>query len=138
MMITFNKFQIKVIHTGFQAEYGKRRYYAELTLKNILNDRYIRLNICRKRHIDEQETLRAFVDFIKEGSTYDFCYERFCEVQNLDVTDKGAKLRWQRAEHKAKLFKYLTVDDSCWVLRELTKLMDEPNEQVEEGLSEVA
>ena len=48
MMITFNKFQIKVIHTGFQVEYGKRRYYAELTLKNILNDRYIRLNIRRK------------------------------------------------------------------------------------------
>lgn len=138
MTITFNKFQIKVIHTGFQTEYGKRRYYAELTLKNILNDRYIRLNIRRKRYIGEQETLRAFADFIKEGSIYDFCYDRFCEVQNLDVTEKGSKLRWQRAEHKAKLLKYLNVDYPYWVLKELTGLLDEPDEQGEKSMSEAA
>ena len=132
MMITFNKFQIKVIHTGFQVEYGKRRYYAELTLKNILNDRYIRLNIRRKRYIDEQEVLRAFADFIKEAETYDFCYDRFCEVQRFDIQEKNSKTKWRRSEHKTKLLRYLNVENPLWLLKELSKLLDRAQETTEE------
>lgn len=124
MTIRFNKFRISVIHTGFYSEYGRNKFYAELTLKNILNGKYIRFNIRRKSYIDEQETLRAWTDFIKEGCTYDICFERFCEVQNLDVQDKKSKTKWQRAEHKAKLLRYLNVDN-IFLLRELEDLLDE-------------
>jgi len=124
MAIIFNKIQISAIHTDFKPENKGRRYYAEVTLKNILNDKYIRFNVRRHMFVDtEFELLRVFHEFIKVGCSFDNCFDRFCEIQELDVTTKHAKKKWRQAEHYAKMFKYLCDDSPMWMNTELEKAL---------------
>ena len=123
--MTFNKFYISAIHTDFQQKGKDKQYYAEVTVKNILNNKYIRLNIRRRAFIDtEIELLSVFRNIIERACSFDNCFERYCEIQQLDVQSKKSKNKWRTAEHYAKLLKYLCDDNPQWLKSELDKTLD--------------
>ena len=126
MATIFNKFAISAIPTDFASK-GKRNFYSgEVTIKNVMTEKQIRMNVSLDQPVDtDAGCLKAFYRFIQRGIGFDTCFDRFCEVQELDPQDVKSKKKWRNAEHYSSLFKYLCDDDPAWLVSELDKALQD-------------